>query len=140
MGLCLLFQPGAFEFRVRSILATSAPSFAGLPVSESMAGLLDAQVLHISWLSASLAERSTVLVLAIWQILISETITTGGSLYDKGYQDLCLLLYVSYLILSDSLFVAEANTTPTRTIGIVGRGHVCIDVKVRSNSTPDHRC
>jgi hypothetical protein len=96
MGLCLLFQPGAFEFRVRSIMATRAPSFAGLAVTESMAGLLDAQVLYISWLSASLAERSTVLVLAIRQIMISETISTGGSLYDKGYHDLCLLLYVSF--------------------------------------------
>ena len=40
-----------------------------------------------------------------WQNLISEAIATGGSLFDKGFQDLCWVLYVS-------LFCIETQIEP----------------------------
>ena len=65
MTLCLLFQPGAFEFRIRSVMATRAPAFAGSPVSEVLAGLQDAQVLGIACLGLG-SQRSTVIMLGVW--------------------------------------------------------------------------
>ena len=64
MTLCLLFQPGAFEFRIRSVMATRAPAFAGSPVSEVLAGLQDAQVLGIACLGLG-SQRSTVIMLGV---------------------------------------------------------------------------
>merc|ERR1712161_55083 len=91
MSLYMLFQEGPFDIRVLSINAVEEPvAFPSPPVGFTS----DEEVIA----------------------LLQSTIETGGSLYDKGYQELCIAMYWSVL---NSIIAATPVPSTTTNNGLV---------------------
>merc|ERR1712161_102932 len=87
----MLFQEGPFDIRVLSINAVEEPvAFPSPPVGFTS----DEEVIA----------------------LLQSTIETGGSLYDKGYQELCIAMYWSVL---NSIIAATPVPSTTTNNGLV---------------------
>lgn len=124
MDVYVLFQKGPFDVRFKSITAVKTP-----PSLDSGDAFFNSFVMnHHPVITISTKDEI--------KELITKTISSGGSLYDYGYRELCIAMYKSTL---HTLLLAESQKSSDIVTDAV-RGMICQGLeRISSKSISDRQ-